>query len=201
MPSMTSPARKRRRCDGHSVGVIVTDDHGRILIGDRADNTGAAPIAGHIYDAHSGPRSAAVDEVREEAGLTVTRLTYLTGGWRANRCRRGAGPDGPGHTWYLYRAHAAGELQVDPGSYRNMRWAGVTELRTLAARTVDYARGQVPPAEWAAAPGIEPVWVLWLHQADPDALPVPSQDLDVIEDALTTLRLPRPAIDNTGRAS
>ncbi|MGP4030221.1 NUDIX domain-containing protein [Actinomadura sp. 3N407] len=200
MSSMTSPAAKGRRCDGHSVGVIVVDDYGRILIGDRADGAGAAPIAGHVYDAHSGPRSAAAAEVAEEVGLTVTRLTYLTSGWRANRCRRGDGPDGPGHTWYLYRARAAGELQVDPDSYRNMRWAGPGELRTLAVRTLDYARGQVPPAEWAEAPGIEPVWVLWLHKADPDALPVGRQDLDAIEDTLAT-RPSNPAIDTTGGTS
>ncbi|CNF62615.1 NUDIX domain [Mycobacterium tuberculosis] len=199
MSSMT-PAPRRQRCDGHSVGVIVTDDHGQVLIGDRADGAGAAPVAGHVYDAHSGPRSAAVDEVREEMGLTVTRLTFITSGWRANRCRRGDGPDGPGHTWYLYRARAAGQMQVDPDSYRNVRWAGIHELRALAARTVDYVRGQVPEAEWAAEPGIEPVWLLWLHRHDPDALPVAHQDLDDVEDALTTLRPPNTAID-TGRTS
>lgn len=195
MSSMT-PAPQRRRCDGHSVGVIVADDYGRVLIGDRADGAGAAPVAGHVYDDHSGPRTAAIDEVREETGLTVTRLTFITSCWRANRCRRGDGPDGPGHTWYLYRARAAGQLQVDPGSYRDVRWAGIHELRTLAARTVDYTRGELPESEWAAAPGIEPVWLLWLHTHDPDALPVARPDLDDVETALTR-RLP----DSAGRTS
>lgn len=79
-----------------------------------------------------------------------------------------------------------------------MRWAGIHELRVLAARTVDYARGWTPESEWATAPGIEPVWLLWLHTHDPDALPVVRADLDDVENALTR-RLPDP--DRAGRTS
>ena len=64
--------------------------------------------------------------------------------------------------------------------------------------TVDYARGQTPPAEWAAAPGIEPMWLLWLHTHDSDALPVARQDLDDVETALTRSV---PAPDSAGRTS
>lgn len=118
----------------------------------------------------------------------------------------GNGPDGPGHTWYLYRARTAGHLQVDPDSYRAMWWADPAELRTLAARTVGYARGNLSDTEWAQAPGIEPVWVLWLHKADPDALPLGSKNLDDVEETLPDC-LPTQAIDltsaadDTGRAS
>lgn len=163
MSSMTSPAAKA--CDGHSVGVIIVNAAGQVLIGDRADGAGAAPIAGHVFDAHPSPRAAARAEVFEEVGLTVTHLTEITGGYRANRCRRGDGPDGPGHVWHVYRATATGQLDVDPGSYTGVRWATPDELCMLADRTVAYARGRMQAAAWAERPGIEPVWVFWLHTA------------------------------------
>ncbi|MGI5330954.1 NUDIX hydrolase [Actinomadura nitritigenes] len=177
MSSMTSPASKA--CDGHSVGVIIVNAAGQVLIGDRTDGAGAAPIAGHVYDAHPSPRAAARAEVFEEVGLTVTTLTEITSGYRANRCKRGDGPTGPGHTWYIYRARAAGQLDVDPGSYSNVRWADADELRALTERTIAYARGRVEAAEWADRPGIELVWVLWLQMAA--IVDVPRHALEQIE--------------------
>lgn len=177
MSSMTSPAPKA--CDGHSVGVIIINAEGQVLIGDRTDGAGAAPIAGHVYDAHPSPRAAARAEVLEEVGLTVTTLTEITSGYRANRCKRGDGPTGPGHTWHIYRARAAGQLDVDPGSYTGIRWADADELRALTERTIAYARGRVQAAEWADRPGIELVWVLWLQMAA--IVDVPRHALEQIE--------------------
>lgn len=195
MPSMTPPAPT---CDGHSVGVLVLDDEGRTLIGDRADDAGAAPIAGHVYDAHPSPRAAARAEVLEEVGLTVTRLVEVTGGYRANRCRRGDSPSGPGHTWHIYRARAVGELQVDPGSYTRVRWADVDELRALTERTIAYARGRVSAAAWAERPGIELVWVLWLQLAS--IVDVPRYALEQIERCIEQGLEPRAAGHAEGRS-
>ncbi|MGC4959749.1 NUDIX hydrolase [Actinomadura citrea] len=178
MSSMTPPAPKT--CDGHSVGVIVTNGSARVLIGDRADGAGAAPPAGHVYDAHNNSRAAARAEVREETGLFVTDLTEITSGYRANRCKRGDSEQGPGHTWHVFRAGAVGHIEADPGSYTNLRWVSVPELRELTARTIAYARGQVSASEWAERPGIEPVWVLWL-QLSGIGVDVPRHELEQIE--------------------
>jgi 8-oxo-dGTP pyrophosphatase MutT (NUDIX family) len=186
---MTSPAPKQ--CDGHSIGVIIVDAKNQVLIGDRADGAGAAPIAGHVYDAHLSPRAAARAEVLEEVGLTVTTLTEITSGYRANRCKRGDSPTGPGHTWHIYRARAVGQLDVDPGSYTNVRWATVEELRELTERTIAYARGRVSAAEWAERPGIELVWVLWLQMAA--IVDVPRHALEQIERVIEQNLAPKAA--------
>jgi ADP-ribose pyrophosphatase YjhB (NUDIX family) len=165
-------------CDGHSVGVLLTDGHARILIGDRADGAGAAPVAGH-HDAHPNPRQAARAQVRNRTGLTVTALDQISGGWRADRCRRGDGPDGPGHAWAVFSAAAAGALRADPGSYRTARWVNRTELSALVDRTLQYARGKLTSAEWSARPGMQPVWVFWLHAAG--LVTVPIGDLELVE--------------------
>jgi ADP-ribose pyrophosphatase YjhB (NUDIX family) len=177
-PSDSSP----KVCDGHSVGVIVINDGGQVLIGDRVDGAGAAPVAGHIYDAHPNPRAAARAEVREEVGLIVTHLEQVAGGWRPNRCKRGDGPQGPGHVWHVFHATAAGDLQVDPGSYTRVRWADRDDLTGLAKITVQKAHGCLSAGMWEAAPGIEPVWVLWLHQAR--LITVAPAELEEIEHAI-----------------
>jgi hypothetical protein len=160
------------------VGVLVTDGRGRVLVGDRVDGAGAVPVAGH-QDAHPNPRQAARAHVKNETGLTVTTLDQITGGWRADRCRRGDGPDGPGHTWAIFAAAAAGAPQTDLGGYRTLRWVDRAELGALVVRTLAYARGQVSASEWAARPGVEPVWVFWLHAVG--LVTVHRESLDLVE--------------------
>lgn len=93
-------------------------------------------MAGHVWDEHTSYTDAAYAEVREELGLTVTALEQVTEGWRPNRCRRGAAPDGRyGHHWRIYRADVAGDLCIDPGSYRDMLDLHAEELAALAKRT------------------------------------------------------------------
>ncbi|MGI5208965.1 NUDIX hydrolase [Spirillospora sp. CA-108201] len=153
-----------KKCDGASVGVLVTDGLDRVLIGTRADGAGQAPVAGHVWDAHSSYRDAAVAEVREETGLHVTALEYVCGGYRPNRCRRGDGPNGPGHMWEVYRATATGSPGSADGSMVGLRFATGSEIRALAAWTVQRALGRVDAGDWRTMPGLEPVWVRWMHE-------------------------------------
>lgn len=156
------------RCDNRSVGVIIHDPDGRILISDRVKPpVGTSPPAGHV-DGWGGWRLAAINEVLEETGLQVTRnrLEDVTGGWRATPCRRLPGPLGTGHEWRVYRATADGQKpRPAPEENRNMRWADRGELQALAIVTVGVARGLLSPEAFAQQPGLEPVWVEWLQDA------------------------------------
>jgi hypothetical protein len=161
-------------CDGASAGVMISDLEGRWLMFERVKfPPGVAPVAGHVWDEHAGPgadpdeayEAAARAEVAEEVGLAVVSLVDTgIGGWRPNRCRRPAGPAGTGHQWRIYRATVTGELAPSPTETRHPRWLTRAHLQQLAQVTVAYARGALDQEDWAARPGIEPVWVQWLVQ-------------------------------------
>lgn len=153
-------------CDNASVGVIITNAAGDYLMFDR--NTfppGVAPVAGHI-DTHGTARQAAEAEVREEVGLTVVSLMEITAGWRTNRCRRQPGPRGVGHQWTVFHAVVTGALDPSQRETRNVRWISRADVLALCSRTSRYAQGELSDAEFAARPGIEPVWVRWLLSPD-----------------------------------
>lgn len=146
-------------CDHKVAGVIIGNGSGRYLLFDR--NTfpaGTAPVAGHVDD-HGSFEDAARAEVREEVGLTVATLDHVTGGWRANACRRVTGPEGVGHEWQVYRATVTGTLNPSPRETRNARWLTLEDLQALAGQTAWYARGA------GSELGLEPVWVQWLIDA------------------------------------
>ncbi|QXJ27089.1 NUDIX domain-containing protein (plasmid) [Actinomadura graeca] len=177
-------------CDGASVGVLVLDDLDRVLVGTRADGAGVAPIAGHVFDAHPGYVEAAHAEVAEEAAMTVVpgTLVLVGGGHRLNRCARGDGPDGPGHHWQIYTARAIGTPRSADAKLGALHWADRAELEALMQRTLARARGRVTDPDWAAAPGIEPVWCRWILTAgladiDRDELAEIDRTVDVNEDA------------------
>lgn len=151
------------QCDNASVGVLI-EEEGLYLVFERAlPPAGVAPVAGHVFDAHASYDAAAVAEVREELGLTVKSLELTrAGGWRANRCRRLPGPGGVGHQWQVYRATVSGTLAPSAREARNPHWLDPADLQRLTERTVACACGDIPPHLFAAAPGIEPVWVQWL---------------------------------------
>jgi 8-oxo-dGTP pyrophosphatase MutT (NUDIX family) len=152
------------RCDNRSVGVIAEDGYGNFLLFERATPAGIAPAAGHV-DNHGGWEETARAEVAEELGLTVVSLEHVTGGWRPNACHREPGPRGPGHDWRVYRATVAGDLHPCPREARNVRWLNHRDVRELADRTAGYAAGRLTTADFAARPGIEPVWIQWLADA------------------------------------
>ena len=169
------------RCDNASAGILIRDDHDRYLMFDR--NTlphGCAPCAGHVFDEHASYPDAARAEVAEEVGLAVEHLTSLpAGGWRDNRCNRRPGRLGVGHEWRIYQAEVSGELNPSPRETRNVRWLTLAEIQALAGRTAAHASGLVSAAEFAADPGIEPVWVRFL--TDLHLITMAAGDLEAIE--------------------
>lgn len=186
-------------CDNASVGVLISDAADRWLLLHRATPpAGIAPCAGHVFDDHAvrtvdgqidataSYRAAAVAEVREELGLTVTAesLALVASGWRTAACRRRPGPRGVGHDWRVYHAPATGTLAPSTRETKGARWYTRPELQALAERTADYARGRLTDADFTAAPGIEPVWCQWLHETS--LIRLAEDALDVIDDLLTT---------------
>lgn len=167
-------------CDNASVGVLIFDGQGRLLLIERGRwPWGWAPVAGHVYDEHDSTEAAAYAEADEEVGLHLEHLEEVAGGWRTNRCRRPVAEGAPvGHQWTLYRATATGEPHTTAEA-RSVRWAPPAELQSLADRTAAHARGDLTAEEFAAAPGLEPVWVYWLNVLG--LITVVADDLDSIE--------------------
>ncbi|TYB71290.1 NUDIX hydrolase [Nonomuraea sp. PA05] len=154
-----------KTCDNTSVGAIILDQHGRLLVFDRnTDPPGVAGPAGHIDD-HGTAADAVIAEVAEEVGLTVTTLDLIAEEWQPNQCRRLPGPAGVGHHWAIYRMQVTGDLAPSARETRNARWAGPAELQSLTQRTLQHAYRLVSNEEFRARPGIEPVWLLWLAAA------------------------------------
>ncbi|MDI6098186.1 NUDIX hydrolase [Actinoplanes sp. NEAU-A12] len=173
------PNTVTKRCDNTSVGVLITNREGQhLLFARNTPPVGIAPAAGHV-DEHGSPEQAARTEVAEELGLTVTTLIPLAQQWRTNICRRQHGPHGPGHHWTVYRAEVTGTITASPREARNPRWYTTTELQYLAERTADRARGRISVAEFAANPGLEPVWVGFLYHAGLITLSL--RDLDRVD--------------------
>ncbi|MDJ0342220.1 NUDIX hydrolase [Streptomyces sp. H10-C2] len=153
-----------KTCDNASVGVIIQNADGDYLMFNRATfPPGVAPAAGHV-DEHGTVEDAARAEVHEELGLTVESLRPIADGWRDNRCRRNPGPRGVGHQWTVFHATVTGDLNPSTRETANVRWIPAADLQALADRTSAYARGGLTNEEFAAAPGIEPVWITWLYE-------------------------------------
>lgn len=154
-----------RACCNQVVGVIIHDRAGRLLMFQRATPpAGVAPAAGHVGE-HGDPEAAAIAEVREEVGLTVTGLELLATRWLPDSCgsRQLPGPQGFDHHWSIYRADVTGVVAVDVREAVNPRWCTPAQVQALADRTVDWAHGGLTDTQFTARPGLEPVWVLWLH--------------------------------------
>lgn len=161
----------------HAVSaVLITDTANRILMIER--NTapyGYAPPAGHAFE-HGHPNdigymaafvTTAVEEVREETGLTIEpgQLTLVLDRHANNRCRRpaGDGQPGPGHLWRVFET-AAFDGQPHTRSTRetaSLRWVGPAELEELATRTIGLTRAEYTAEEFDRNPGLEPVWLWW----------------------------------------
>lgn len=171
-----------RACDNRVSGVVCGDGAGRVLLIERAKPpAGFAPPAGHV-DGHGGFDAAARTEVWEETGLTVVGLRPLLRRWRPGVCgsRELPGPSGWGHEWAVYAAEVAGAPVVTDET-RSVAWFGPADVQVLADRTVAFAAGVVPAEDFAAAPGLEPVWLLWLADPAVGVIRVSAADLALVE--------------------
>lgn len=192
MRDLYVPDSVTKRCDNTSVGILIPDPDGRLLLFRRVTPpVGMAPPAGHI-DEHGTAIDAAIAEVREETGLIVRTLrrTRTTQVWRDNVCRRQPGPRGFGHEWTVFDADVTGQLQLGPEEAADAVWATPDYLGVLAGRTIDLALGLVTAEEFAAHPGLEPVWASFL--AGEGYVHLSDGDLAAIEKLATASPYPQP---------
>ena len=138
-----------KTCDNASVGILIERDDRFLLFERQTFPPGIAPPAGHI-DSHGTPEQAAVAEVREEVGLTVTSLELLAELWLPNRCRRQPGAKGVGHQWSVFRAEVTGDLALGEREARNAAWWTAHDLGWQARRTI------------RSSDGLEPAWCVLL---------------------------------------
>lgn len=168
-----------KQCCKTSVGVLILDeDRTEMLMIERGTApAGIAPVAGHALDEHDSYESAAREEVSEEVGLLVTGLTRLPGGgYHPGRCRR---IGSTGHTWELFEATVAGNLDPSEREVARVGWWDLSELQPLADRTAHYAAGRITTAEFTEEPGLEPVWCH--HLTELGYVDLTADDLDRIE--------------------
>lgn len=144
-------------CDHTSVGVLIYDHEGCLLLIERGTFPfGMAAPAGHVDD-HSSYEEAAIAEVREEVGLEATDLRLVAEGRRENPCRR---VHGTWHYWKIFEAKVTGQIALSEREAKRFEWCDRDRLVEL---------GLLEPNSEAA--GIEGVWLDWLN--DLKVLPEP----------------------------
>jgi ADP-ribose pyrophosphatase YjhB (NUDIX family) len=126
----------------HSVSVagIITDDHGRALLIQRADNHRWEPPGG-VLELGESITTGVCREVREETGLDVEPVT-LTGVYK-NMHR--------GIVALVFRCKITGGDLTTTDEASAFRWAAGTEITKLmdeayAVRVLDALDGDHPPA-------------------------------------------------------
>jgi ADP-ribose pyrophosphatase YjhB (NUDIX family) len=161
---MTTTTKKTKQCCGTSVGAIITDEAGRMLMVTRGWHPiGIAPVAGHARDVHSSVLDALVAEVREEVGLTVTGHQQVWEGRLDNLCSNM--PASPaGHYWWVHDVTASGTVSAAPVETRGADWYTPDQVQALAERTLDHAHSGLAAADQPVA-SLEAVWIELLHQA------------------------------------
>ncbi|GAA3096389.1 Pycsar system effector family protein [Streptosporangium carneum] len=169
-------------CEHRSVGVIVQDAAGQYLMFEQATAPGIAPPAGHLAP-YGEPEQAARALVAEQTGLIVGHLTPVTAGWRPGRYDRCTGVDRSGHYWHLFQTTLTGEVAPSVRAAGRPRWLMAHQVQALAYRTVDHAHGLITDEQFAACPGLAPVWVDLLATAH--VIVIDDLDLALVEDLAT----------------
>jgi 8-oxo-dGTP pyrophosphatase MutT (NUDIX family) len=111
----------------------VLDEHGRVLLGRRADS-GAWTLPGGIIDPAEQPADAAVREVFEETGVIATpeMLTSISVSPRVSY----ANGDRVQYLEYCFRCRAVGgEARVHDGELAEVGWHDLTRLPPLGQIT------------------------------------------------------------------
>ena len=173
-----------KTCCGTSVGVLILSPDRRelLMIERNTPPAGIAPVAGHALDEHPSYQAAAEAEVAEEIGLQVTGLTEsAVGGFHPGRCRR---TGSTGHVWELFEATVTGQINASTREVAAVGWWDLDQIQYLAERTADHAAGLLDAAEFAARPGLEPVWCQWMWELG--HLDLSTQELDDIKHLAAT---------------
>ncbi len=126
------------RCDNKSVGVIISNNSGELLLIDRAKFPfGLAAPAGHV-DQHGSPEQTAINEVLEEVGinLSINSLVKVIENRRIqNKCRR---PEGDYHDWTVFAAQTnINEITPSLDETRGAKWYSNIELQEIAQNTIN----------------------------------------------------------------
>lgn len=156
-------------CDHKSVGLVVFNKEGKILLIERKNYPIAvAPPAGHL-DGLSF-KAAAKYELRHETGLEVVKMKLLLKTLKDNPCRRSGGFD---HYWKIFMIEKyEGKIKSSTFEAKKVFWASLNELEKFAKKTESFAQKHrinmynlikltqvlAMDEEWNENPGIEPVW-------------------------------------------
>lgn len=126
-----------------SVGIIIKNDHGQILMLDRKNYPqGWACPAGHV-DQGEGPEKAAHREAEEETGIQIKEIHKLIQEFvEWNECAQGI----KGHYWHVYEA---------------VSWDGAPKTEDKEAKTIKW----IHPEELKDME-LEPVWKYWFEKLD-----------------------------------
>jgi len=129
MSNATSEIKSPKICNHTSVGIILTNPQGQILLIDRKRFPlfFACP-AGHLEE-NEQPEAGAIREAKEEVGFDVFDLQLVLHKRFDNHCRR---QDGTYHEWWVYRADFSGELLASPDETKGVGWydpLGVKKLQ------------------------------------------------------------------------
>jgi 8-oxo-dGTP pyrophosphatase MutT (NUDIX family) len=114
-------------CNHTSVGVILKQGEKILLIKRRKFPISFACPAGHV-DEGEDFEQAAIREIDEEVGLTITNLQLVLSETLQNPCRR---KDGTYHDWKVYSADYHGEVVLATDEATEYCWVSQQELKKL----------------------------------------------------------------------
>lgn len=123
-------------CDHTSVGILIFDERGHVLLIDRGTFPfGLAPPAGHVDD-HANFEEAAKAEAFEEVGVEVREIELVSEGRRENPCRR---VNGTWHYWKVFQTTASSDvtLALSQREVKSARWYSMEQLADLGVLRPD----------------------------------------------------------------